>query len=61
MNAAKDKLLESWTDLWPSREPRKSEPLLKALHVLTRDGNLNADSRRKLKQVNHLTNSSSRS
>lgn len=31
-----------------------SEPLLKALHILTRDGNLNADSRRKLKQVHHL-------
>jgi SAM-dependent methyltransferase len=32
-----------------------SEPLLKALHILTRDGKLNADSRRKLKQVRHLT------
>ena len=31
-----------------------SEPLLKALHILTRDGKLNADSRRKLKQVQHL-------
>ncbi len=29
--------------------------LLKALHILTRDGKLNADSRRKLKQVHHLT------
>jgi hypothetical protein len=28
--------------------------LLQALHILTRDGALNADSRRKLKQVNHL-------
>jgi hypothetical protein len=28
--------------------------LLKALHILTRDGKLNADSRRKLKQVQHL-------
>src|SRR5690242_1791802 len=28
--------------------------LLKELHLLTRDGNLNADSLRKLKQVNHL-------
>lgn len=28
--------------------------LLKALHILTRDGALNADSRRKLKQVLHL-------
>ncbi len=31
-----------------------SEELLKALHILTRDGKLNADSRRKLKQVHHL-------
>jgi len=45
---------EVWTELWPSREPQKSEPLLKALHILTRDGKLNADSRRKLKQVLHL-------
>lgn len=28
--------------------------LLKELHLLTREGDLNADSRRKLKQVNHL-------
>ncbi|MBX3520354.1 MAG: SAM-dependent methyltransferase [Xanthobacteraceae bacterium] len=45
---------QSWAELWPSREPQKSEPLLKALHILTRDGKLNADSRRKLKQVLHL-------
>jgi hypothetical protein len=44
-----------WTKLWPSGNPRKSEPLLKALHILTRDGALNADSRRKLTQVLHLT------
>lgn len=31
-----------------------SLPLLKALHILTRDGKLNADARRKLKQVQHL-------
>ena len=37
-------------DLWPGQ----SVPLLKALHILTRDGKLNADSRRKLKQVQHL-------
>ncbi len=39
-----------------SREllPGTSPELLKALHLLTRDGNLNADSLRKLKQVNHL-------
>jgi len=41
--------------LWPSPQPEKSVPLLKALHILTRDGALNADSRRKLKQVLHLT------
>jgi Methyltransferase domain len=34
--------------------PDQSVPLLKALHILTRDGKLNQDSRRKLKQVNHL-------
>lgn len=34
--------------------PGVSVPLLKELHLLTRDGDLNADSRRKLKQVNHL-------
>jgi tRNA A58 N-methylase Trm61 len=32
----------------------QSIALLKALHILTRDGKLNQDSRRKLKQVNHL-------
>jgi protein-L-isoaspartate O-methyltransferase len=30
--------------------------LLQELHLLTRDGALNADARRKLKQVNHLVN-----
>src|SRR5215471_14372353 len=39
-------------DLWPGQ----SIDLLKALHILTRDGALNADSRRKLKQVLHLAN-----
>ncbi len=34
----------------------QSEDLLKALHILTRDGALNQDSRRKLKQVHHLFN-----
>ena len=34
--------------------PGQSVDLLKALHILTRDGKLNQDSRRKLKQVNHL-------
>src|SRR6202012_3141529 len=34
----------------------QSVPLLKALHILTSNGGLNADSRRKLKQVLHLAN-----
>ncbi len=34
--------------------PGESAELLKELHLLTRDGDLNADSLRKLKQVNHL-------
>jgi hypothetical protein len=34
--------------------PRQSLELLKELHILTRDGKLNQDSRRKLKQVYHL-------
>ena len=33
----------------------ESTELLKALHILTRDGKMNADSRRKLKQVHHLS------
>src|ERR1700748_1856333 len=41
---------ESISDLWPGQ----SVPLLKALHILTHNGGLNADSRRKLKQVQHL-------
>ncbi len=35
-------------------KPQQSIDLLKALHILTRDGKLNQDSRRKLKQVYHL-------
>jgi len=35
-------------------QPGQSIELLKELHILTRDGKLNQDSRRKLKQVNHL-------
>ena len=34
--------------------PGQSIELLKALHILTRDGRMNQDSRRKLKQVEHL-------
>lgn len=36
--------------------PGQSIELLKALHILTRDGRINQDSRRKLKQVLHLYN-----
>jgi hypothetical protein len=35
-------------------DPAQSVELLKELHILTRDGKLNQDSRRKLKQVYHL-------
>lgn len=35
-------------------KPRQSIELLKELHILTRDGKLNQDSRRKLKQVYHF-------
>ena len=34
--------------------PGQSEELLKELHILTREGRINQDSRRKLKQVYHL-------
>ena len=34
--------------------PGQSMELLKELHILTREGKLNQDSRRKLKQVHHL-------
>jgi len=35
-------------------EPGQSRELLQSLHILDRNGNLQADTRRKLKQVNHL-------
>ena len=38
----------------PEIRPEQSLELLKELHILTRDGKLNQDSRRKLKQVYHL-------
>jgi len=49
---AEEQAKETLADLWPGQ----SVALLKALHILTRDGALNADSRRKLKQVLHLAN-----
>lgn len=40
----------------PEIKEQQSIELLKELHILTRDGALNQDSRRKLKQVYHLYN-----
>lgn len=40
--------------LIPEIKPGQSLDLLKELHILTRDGKINQDSRRKLKQVYHL-------
>ena len=42
------------SELPPEVRPGQSVELLKQLHILTRDGKLNQDSRRKLKQVYHL-------
>lgn len=42
------------TTLPPEVRPGQSVELLQQLHILTRDGKLNQDSRRKLKQVYHL-------
>ncbi len=44
----------SVTDLPPEVRAGQSVELLQQLHILTRDGKLNQDSRRKLKQVYHL-------
>ena len=41
-------------DARPEIRPGQSIELLKDLHILTREGKLNQDSRRKLKQVTHL-------
>ncbi|TDQ38084.1 class I SAM-dependent methyltransferase [Tepidicella xavieri] len=41
-------------DALPELLPGQSIELLKELHILTRDGRLNQDTRRKLKQVQHL-------
>ncbi len=38
----------------PEIKPNQSIELLKELHILTREGKMNQDSRRKLKQVYHL-------
>ena len=41
-------------NIMPEIRPGQSIELLKELHILTRDGKMNQDSRRKLKQVYHL-------
>jgi hypothetical protein len=51
-NPAKPEKKDVLAELWPGQ----SVSLLKALHILTNNGGLNADSRRKLKQVLHLAN-----
>ncbi|MBC7435793.1 MAG: methyltransferase, partial [Bdellovibrionales bacterium] len=53
MKAAKAPVAARATEAHEIR-PGQSTELLKELHILTRDGKLNQDSRRKLKQVNHL-------
>ncbi|MFM9967083.1 MAG: class I SAM-dependent methyltransferase [Burkholderiales bacterium] len=50
MNGAKDGRAVAQVDA----DSVQSIELLKALHILTREGKLNQDSRRKLKQINHL-------
>ena len=51
---ANAKPLEKINPLANELRPGQSVELLKELHILTRDGKLNQDSRRKLKQVYHL-------
>lgn len=48
------KRAEKPIELPPEVRPGQSVALLQELHILTRDGKLNQDSRRKLKQVYHL-------
>ncbi|RYY96079.1 MAG: SAM-dependent methyltransferase [Comamonadaceae bacterium] len=48
------KAAKAEADLADAIRPGQSIELLKELHILTREGRLNQDSRRKLKQVYHL-------
>lgn len=50
----KKKPLPTLRDQLPELREGQSVELLKELHILTRDGRLNQDTRRKLKQVYHL-------
>lgn len=45
---------EVMAELLPGAAPDATAELLKDLHLLTRDGDLNADARRKMKQIRHL-------
>ncbi|RYF31537.1 MAG: SAM-dependent methyltransferase [Comamonadaceae bacterium] len=54
MNKAALKLAKAEADVLQELRPGQSIELLKELHILTREGRLNQDSRRKLKQVYHL-------
>ena len=45
---------ETAEELLPGAAPEVAIELMKDLHLLTRDGDLNADARRKLKQIRHL-------
>ena len=49
-----DKLVDKVGDRTVEIRPGQSIALLKELHILTADGRMNQDSRRKLKQVYHL-------
>ncbi|MDB5825865.1 MAG: SAM-dependent methyltransferase [Variovorax sp.] len=48
------KVAKAEADVLQELRPGQSIELLKELHILTREGRLNQDSRRKLKQVYHL-------
>jgi hypothetical protein len=48
------KMAKADAELAEALRPGQSVELLKELHILTREGRLNQDSRRKLKQVYHL-------
>ena len=49
-----NKVAKAQAEALAELRPGQSVALLQELHILTRDGQLNQDSRRKLKQVNHL-------
>ncbi len=52
--AKPSKAAKAEADVLAELRPGQSQELLKELHILTREGRLNQDSRRKLKQVYHL-------